>query len=188
MNGCGRPRVSEQGCSHLHRRPPRQDHAHDRYLATFHASKKRGPYGCTEVTQPKSEIYRLRLTLFLLLCFFCFSSSGLNMTQAKLTVTRRITAPRTITVSIAASSAVVFIAILFLLSSSDTPITRQSGSAESLEKEHQRSIAMLRQNDKRDLQKSFNPLKVLATPYRLELALWCRSCPNRAYTSRRRKF
>jgi len=147
MNGCGRPRVSEQGCSHLHRRPPRQDHAHDRYLATFHASKKRGPYGCTEVTQPKSEIYRLRLTLFLLLCFFCFSSSGLNMTQAKLTVTRRITAPRTITVSIAASSAVVFIAILFLLSSSDTPITRQSGSAESLEKEHQRSIAMLRQNE-----------------------------------------
>src|SRR5439155_6852227 len=78
MNGCGRPRVSEQGCSHLHRRPPRQDHVHDRYLATFHASKKRGPYGCTEVTQPKSEIYRLRLTLFLLLCFFCFSSSGLR--------------------------------------------------------------------------------------------------------------
>jgi len=54
--------------------------------------------------------FRLRLRLFLPLPFF--RSNGPNMAQATVRAPRRITAPRTITISTATSSA-VFIAILF---------------------------------------------------------------------------
>jgi len=59
--------------------------------------------------------YRFRLRLRLL-PFFRFTSNGPKMTQATVTAPRRITAPKTITVSIAANSAVpVFIVCPFFL-------------------------------------------------------------------------